>query len=431
MIALSKARSSGHRTGTGLPQITSVIAAVSRSPRMGDYRQQLFPGFVILVILGSILIAGCTTAPAPGPLLPAGNLTAGEIGDAFLANAGTIRDYRAEYSITTGLAEAQPPAGVAQPTTCPVCPVQTISPSSSIIRFEMKKPSLYRVEIVASPLGSPGSFGISDGSSFSWYDAATRTYGTRSGMSLFGGYDYQEIVRNVVSDRNFTVLDRDSRSGTPRYLIEVITEPWSDRYTPFVSSRIRAWIEPSTGLAWNISTYYPDAVPNNAISYDSIRVNVGIPESDFIFTPPEGSGPQCVPKYVNYVEPPRTDPSVPIDQPLPGGARYSVNESDSGSAIMLQKGDALEITLRTIPGLGFRWIMPVDGTGLVLENAGSIWELPADVNETAYFMAGTGYYRWRYRAVTTGTEVFDGVFALSGCEIQGARRFTLTVTVME
>jgi hypothetical protein len=49
-----------------------------------------------------------------------------------------------------------------------------------------------------------------------------------------------------------------------------------------------------------------------------------------IYDHEEGSGPRCVQKYVNYIEPPRADPSVPIDQLLPGGVRYSVNESDSG-----------------------------------------------------------------------------------------------------
>lgn len=59
--------------------------------------------------------------------------------------------------------------------------------------------------------------------------------------------------------------------------------------------------------------------PNKEIQYESITVNTGILDSYFNFISPEGSGPRCVPKYVNYVEPARTDTLVPIDQPLPGG----------------------------------------------------------------------------------------------------------------
>jgi hypothetical protein len=59
--------------------------------------------------------------------------------------------------------------------------------------------------------------------------------------------------------------------------------------------------------------------PNKEIQYESITVNTGILDSYFNFISPEGSGPCCVPKYVNYVEPARTDTLVPIDQPLPGG----------------------------------------------------------------------------------------------------------------
>ena len=91
--------------------------------------------------------------------------------------------------------------------------------------------------------------------------------------------------------------------------------------------------------------------PNKEIQYESIAVNTGIPDSYFDFIPPEGSGPRCVPKYVNYVEPLRSDTSLPIDQPLPGGVRFSLNESDSGRTISLKNGDIIEITLGTIRGL--------------------------------------------------------------------------------
>jgi len=39
-------------------------------------------------------------------------------------------------------------------------------------------------------------------------------------------------------------------------LKRVVTDPWSDRYTSSIRSRVRAVIGPSTGLAWEIATYY-------------------------------------------------------------------------------------------------------------------------------------------------------------------------------
>ena len=195
------------------------------------------------------------------------------------------------------------------------------------------------------------------------------------------------------------------------------TPPWSDTYTPFVSSRIQAWIEPSKGLAWNITTYYdcnvastptlppgmvppepcsPSTEPNHEILYEWIKPNTGIPDSYFDFVPPPGSSPRCVPKYVNYVEPKRTDTSIPIDQPLPGGVRYSFNETDSNRTVTLNTGEVVEITLRTITGLAYRWMLPVEGSGLALLNAGPMCELPANINETGGFLQTKCWYRWRF-----------------------------------
>jgi len=327
------------------------------------------------------------------------------------------------------------------------------------ISFDYKAPSFSRVGMEAGTSGEPGRFATSNGTYTSWYDSQTHTYDISSAMNLSREYDYQLMVRNVISDRNFTILEHNTTGGQDRYLIEVVTDPWSDRYTPYISSRVRAWIEPSTGLAWEIATYYDwtvageptfppgmilptmtppqkdmvqstnitrSEVPDRVVRYESIEVNSGIPDSYFEFVPPAGSGTRCVPKYTGYAEPPRMDPSVPINEPLPGGLRYSFNESDSGRAVTLQTGEVLEITLPTIPGLTFRWMMPTEGYGLELLNAGPIYEMP----EGNDFLGGKGYYRWRFRAVEQGTTTFDGIFALSGCDIQDARRFNLTVKVM-
>ena len=383
------------------------------------------PALAMLFLL--VICPGCVTSSRSDV-----NLTAGELADQYLDHAGAIKDYRSEYVVSSGMA--------------------TENPVVSRIRFDYKSPSFYRMEVVDSGSRVLGTFATANGTSTAWYDAATKTYDTSSGMNLSREYDYQRMVRQIVADRNFTILESDTRLEAARYLIGVETGPWSSIYTPYISSRIHAWIEPSTGLAWTITSYYdcnapgiptptpppvsavppgmctPSDMPNNEISYESIDVNTGIPDSYFNFVPPEGSGPRCVPKYVNYVEPPRTDPSVPIDQPLPGGVRYSLNETDSGQMVLLQTGDVIEITLGTIPGLAYRWIMPAEGSGLALMNAGPFYEMPENY-ENYYFKGGKGYYRWRFIAVEPGMETIDGIFALGGCDIQHAKRFNLTVQV--
>jgi predicted secreted protein/outer membrane lipoprotein-sorting protein len=394
---------------------------------MRDYHGLILAVPVLAMLFFLVICSGCIAGSRSDV-----NLSAGELADLYLDNAGAIRDYRAEYIVTSGMA--------------------TENPVATRIRFDYKSPSFNRMEVVESGSRVPGTFATANGTTTSWYDSAAQTYDTSSGMNLSQEYDYQRMVRQIVADRNFTIIGSDTSREAARYLIGVVTAPWSSTYTPYISSRINAWIEPSTGRAWTITTYYdcnapgiptptpppasavppgmcpPSDVPNNEISYESIEVNTGIPDSYFDFVPPAGSGPRCVPKYMNYVEPARTDPSVPVDQPLPGGVRYSFSESDSGRTVMLRAGDVIEITLGTIPGLGYRWIMPSEGSGLELLNAGPFYEMPEN-DGNYYFMGGRGYYRWRFKAVDPGTETIDGIFSLGGCDIQYAKRFNLTVEV--
>jgi len=104
---------------------------------------------------------------------------------------------------------------------------------------------------------------------------------------------------------------------------------------------------------------------------------------------------------------------------------HFLSESDSGLTVMMDSGDSIEITLRTIPGFDYQWIMLTDGSDLELENAGPIYRVP----EHDDFKSGKGYYRWRFRAVEPGNTTFDGIFALGGCDIGDSKRFTLTVEV--
>ncbi len=407
-----------------------IIPAVSHGNSMKKYQWLIFPVSALAILFLLTISPGCLTNPPSEK-----NLTGDELANQYLQHANAIKDYRSEYVERGGTAE---------------------NTFITRFRFDYKTPSFARMEVIESHFMTPGTFVTTNGTLTTYYDADTGTYGTSSEPNLLGEYDYQAMVHQIVTDRNFTILGHDSQQKNIRYLIEVATDPWSTTYTPYVSSRIRAWIEPSTGLAWNISSYYDcDVVsvptptpppygpfaqetcsrsdlPNKVIEYQSIDVNTGIPDSHFNFVPPEGSGPRCVPKYVNYVEPPLTDTSVPIDKPLPEGVRYSLNESDSGRTITLQTGEVIEITLDIIPGLAMQWIMPTEGASLELMNAGPIiYHMPETGEYTPPQYRMRGYYRWRFRAIRPGIETFDGIFSLGGCDIGEAERFNLTVQVTD
>ncbi len=341
------------------------------------------------------------------------NLTADELADQYLFHAATITDYQSE-SI------GQDPYNRGR------------------FKFDYKKPSFARSEVLEAWV-APGSFGMTNGTLTVWYDADTRIYYFQYGSDIYVSGDTQSAVQRIVEDRNFTIIDRDTSRGADRYLIEAVTVPGSDNSTGDYNTKIRAWIEPSSGLAWEIMTYknckyammdercsWSDE-PVNGIQYESIAVNTGLPDSYFNFVPPEGSKSECYPDYITYIEPQKNDTSVPIDQPLPGEDIISLNERDSGRTITVNPGTVIEITLGKISGLDYRWIMMNEGAGMVLMNAGEVENVP----ENSGTSSGKNFYRWRFRAGSPGTETFDAFMTLDGCYIHGITRFILTAHVKE
>ncbi len=358
----------------------------------------LFAAFFAIVI-----IVGCVTNGPSGEdrnVVSDQNLSVDDLADMYLAQAATITDYRLIYG-------------------------------QSMI--EWKKPNRIRVGSVDGPAAS-NSFGISNGTVTAWYEAGLYYF---QANDAYRSADYQSMVQETVANRNFTIVDISSTPDAPtQYLIEEGN---------FTTSGTRAWIEPSTGLAWEILNYMncslvPDPVeypcswsgqPIGGIRFDRIEVNTGIPDSHFDFVPPNGSRSECYPNFIRYVKPRVNDTSVPIDQPFPGGVDYSLTKHDSAKPIIVRQGEVIEITLELVPAPGYHWIMTNEvpensSPALELLNAGKFDTLMEDGDDSR----SVRYYRWRYRAVSPGTETLDGSLILRGCQVHGGGRFLLRVDVV-
>lgn len=122
-------------------------------------------------------------------------------------------------------------------------------------------------------------------------------------------------------------------------------------------------------------------------------------------SPPEESISSCNPHEAALRTLAPVNTSVPVRDPMPG-IRYSLNQNDSGRTIVLGNGDIVEINLRWIPGLGFRWIIPVSGSGIELVNDG-YYDTGTD------FWNTSGHFRARYRAISPGRSFLDGKFVIS------------------
>jgi hypothetical protein len=136
-----------------------------------------------------------------------------------------------------------------------------------------------------------------------------------------------------------------------------------------------------------------------------------------------GPGSICNPQAAAPRIPVPVDTSIQVRDPMPG-IRYSFNESESGRTIELRKGEIVEINLRWAPGLANSWDVPVSGCSLELVNDG-YYDTGTD------FWNTSGHYRARYRAISPGTSIIDGIFAVPprGTAHEWNPRFNLTVIV--
>lgn len=221
-------------------------------------RSALFVIAMLLLILFTIN-PGCTTGGYA-------NLTGAELRTTFLENAGRIQDYRSEYHVTK-------PGGR--------------------VSYDWKTPGYFRMEYLESENPAQGTLYILNQTTATMYNAEEKNYQIRPDMQFLREYDYQDMVQRIVTSGKFSVVGNMTENGRILYGIEIVTEPWSMEYTTYVSSKVQAWIDPGTGLAWNISTYYPSDTLNRNIRYDRIETNTGIPYSHFIFIPPSESTIQC------------------------------------------------------------------------------------------------------------------------------------------
>lgn len=213
--------------------------------------------FLFLLLVTFSLLSGCTSGQYD-------NLSAGELKIQYLENAGKIEDYQSEYS----------------------------SSKDGTILFDWKSPAEYRMEYMDSKKNAPGTLLLMNKTTGVSYDAKENTYKIQPEIAYLPRHDYQAVIQRAVRDEEFKITNTKTADGRMLYEIEILTEPWSDKYTDYISSKIEAWIDPKSGLVWNITTYYPSDTVNDVIEYNRIEVNTNIPESRFSFFPPSGSKPR-------------------------------------------------------------------------------------------------------------------------------------------
>ncbi|MDW7774764.1 MAG: outer membrane lipoprotein carrier protein LolA [Methanosarcinales archaeon] len=223
---------------------------------------------LLLQILFIILTAGCTDISE--------ELISGEeIANKFIEKQENFQDYSATATITT-----------------------TRPGDTFTVKIMFKKPNKYKIEYLEPSQNLRDGIEVTDGSTGVWNyhpEAKSADHHNESpnmdANSYFYGRDYYIIAKNFIGKSNISYIGIETIGEHNTYVIEAIPEkPLNTRYNMGLipEHKIRIWIDTESWIIQKMVTY--DEENNFLTKIESIdtKFNIGIPDAEFIFEPPEG-----------------------------------------------------------------------------------------------------------------------------------------------
>ena len=228
---------------------------------------------LFLQILFIILTAGCTD-------ISEDVISAEEIANKFIEKQENIQDYSATATITT-----------------------TQPGDTFTVKIMFKKPNKYKIEYLEPSQNLGEGIAVTDGSTGVWNyhpEAKSADHFNESPSlnsrnmdtnSYFYGRDYYIIAKNFIEKSNISYIGIETFGEHNTYVIEAIPEePLNTIYNMGMISehKIRIWIDTESWIIQKMVSY--DEENNSLTKIESIntKFNIGIPDAEFIFEPPEG-----------------------------------------------------------------------------------------------------------------------------------------------
>lgn len=151
-----------------------------------------------------------------------------------------------------------------------------------------KKPNLIK-SIVTEPGKENQTIIVSDGKIVWSYtpDTNTVTKIKISKTSEFTKNDYTNIIDNFLNDTNVTVLGVENVDGRKTYLLETIPKENDGDYELIYKTKI--WVDQETWMPLKYETYNGDGNLTMKLEIQDLKVNTGIPDSEFKFEIPKGA----------------------------------------------------------------------------------------------------------------------------------------------
>jgi outer membrane lipoprotein-sorting protein len=218
-----------------------------------EFRSMLVLTFITVALVAS----GCTEK----------NLSAEEIATKMLDKENSIQDYSYTMHMTSYIGG------------------ETKEIESKTM---FKKPNMIR-SIVTEPGKENQTISVSDGQSLWSYTPDTNTV-TKIKLSKASEptkNDYVNIVGEFLNDTNVTLLGVENIDGRTTFLLETIPKETDGDYELIYKTKI--WVDQETWMPLKYETYNGSGNPTMKLEIRDLKVNTGIPDSEFKFKVPSGA----------------------------------------------------------------------------------------------------------------------------------------------
>lgn len=211
---------------------------------------------LLILLVPALFVSGCT-----------GDLSAEEIAGQMQEKEASIQDYSYTMQITSHFGN------------------QT---QESEVLILQKKPNKSKT-ISIEPEEEAGTIVVSDGEFIWTYDPKTNTVMKMEmpETPILGEIDYVEIIGEFLNETDVSLLGVKEIDGRPAYLLETSLKEGKEEFQ--FTDGMKLWVDKETWMPLRYEIYDSNGDLMMELEIHDLKLNTGIPDSEFVFEVPEGA----------------------------------------------------------------------------------------------------------------------------------------------
>ncbi len=211
---------------------------------------------VLLLLVSALFVSGCTE-----------ELSAEEIAEQMQEKEASIQDYSYTMQMTSHFGG------------------QTLESEARVLQ---KKPDRMKT-VTMEPEEEAGAIVVSDGEIMWTYDPKTNTVMKMEMPETLdaGEMDYVGIIGEFLSETDVSLLGMEEIDGRSAYLLE--TSPKEEGEGIQLLDGVKLWVDKETWMPLRYEMYDSEGGLMIELEIRDLKVNQGIPDSEFVFEVPEGA----------------------------------------------------------------------------------------------------------------------------------------------